>query len=55
MYKRDKRNGNLNKQHILILRSSFGRSLVRPWFLLGLWQQKDREGKGERNLKKMHF
>ena len=27
-----------------------GRSLVRPWFLLGLLPERDREGTRERNL-----
>ena len=31
MYKRGKRDGNLNKKHFLVV----GSSLVVPWFILG--------------------
>jgi len=39
--------GNLNKTHIL--------SLGVPWFVLDLWQRKDRENTRKGNLKKSDF
>ena len=45
----------------ILIKSTFaiseflGRSLVRPWFLLGLLPEREREGTREENLKNRTF
>ena len=50
-YKRGKIDGNLNKQHFLMIWSS----LVVSWFFFGLWPEEDLDSTMGRILNKKHF
>ena len=53
-YKRSKRDGILIKRTFCNL-AFFGRSLVCPWFILGLLHRVDIQGTREQNLNKKNF